>query len=64
MKKTISALVIALGAILVYHPLRGDTDVPRMDVIGVLVSDTTCPAATPAWLAARTGSAHGARRWS
>jgi hypothetical protein len=46
MNKTIPALVIALGAILAFQPLRGDTDAPRMDVIGVLVSDATCPLAT------------------
>ena len=35
-----------LGAIVGFQPLRGDTDVPRMDVIGVLVSDMTCQLAT------------------
>jgi hypothetical protein len=46
MNKTIPALVFALGAMLLTQPLRGDTDVPRMDVIGVLVRDATCPLAT------------------
>ena len=46
MKKAIAALFIALGAILVSNPLRGDIGVPKVDVEGILLRDASCSLAT------------------